>query len=349
MGYINKEKPVLVTGGTGYIASWIVKYLLEEGFKVRTTVRDKNNMNKLAFLEDLNDQYKDKLTIFEADLLSEGSFDEVVQGCELVIHTASPFKIQGIKNAEKELIEPALQGTKNVLESVNNAVSVKRVVLTSSCAAIYGDNTDITYQKNRIFTEDDWNTSSSVQHNPYPYSKTVAEKEAWKKQQSQDKWSLVVINPGFVAGPSLAKRKDSTSIDFLSSFLNGKYKAGIPDLWFAMVDVREVARAHIIAGTKEEAKGRHILVSESVNTTGISDILKENYGHYPLPKGKLPKFLLYIFGPFQGFSWKYVSRNVGIPIYFDNTYSKENLGIQYRPLRETINDQAEQLIRDGIV
>ena len=349
MDYINKEKPVLVTGGTGYIASWIIKFLLEDGYQVRTTVRDKNNKKKLDFLEDLKDQYKDKLTIFEADLLSEGSFDAAVEECELVIHAASPFKVQGIKDAEKELIEPARVGTKNVLESVNKADSVKRVVLTSSCAAIYGDNADINNQPNGIFTEEDWNTSSSVKHNPYPYSKTVAEKEAWKIQQSQDKWSLVVINPGLVAGPSLTKRKDSTSIDFLSSFLNGKYKAGIPDLWFAMVDVREVARAHIIAGTKEEAKGRHILVSESLDTTGIRDILKEKYGDYPLPKGKLPKLMLYIFGPLQGFTWKYVSRNVGIPIYFDNTYSKEDLGIQYRPVRETLFDQAEQLIRDKIV
>ena len=349
MDYINKEKPVLVTGGTGYIASWIIKFLLEDGYQVRTTVRDKNNKKKLDFLEDLKDQYKDKLTIFEADLLSEGSFDAAVEECELVIHAASPFKVQGIKDAEKELIEPARVGTKNVLESVNKADSVKRVVLTSSCAAIYGDNADINNQPNGIFTEEDWNTSSSVKHNPYPYSKTVAEKEAWKIQQSQDKWSLVVINPGLVAGPSLTKRKDSTSIDFLSSFLNGKYKAGIPDLWFAMVDVREVARAHIIAGTKEEAKGRHILVSESLDTTGIRDILKEKYGDYPLPKGKLPKLMLYIFGPLQGFTWKYVSRNVGIPIYFDNTYSQEDLGIQYRPVRETLFDQAEQLIRDKIV
>ncbi len=349
MDYINKEKPVLVTGGTGYIASWIIKFLLEDGYQVRTTVRDKNNKKKLDFLEDLKDQYKDKLTIFEADLLSEGSFDTAVEECELVIHAASPFKVQGIKDAEKELIEPARVGTKNVLESVNKSDSVKRVVLTSSCAAIYGDNADINNQPNGIFTEEDWNTSSSVKHNPYPYSKTVAEKEAWKIQQSQDKWSLVVINPGLVAGPSLTKRKDSTSIDFLSSFLNGKYKAGIPDLWFAMVDVREVARAHIIAGTKEEAKGRHILVSESLDTTGIRDILKEKYGDYPLPKGKLPKLMLYIFGPLQGFTWKYVSRNVGIPIYFDNTYSQEDLGIQYRPVRETLFDQAEQLIRDKIV
>jgi nucleoside-diphosphate-sugar epimerase len=349
MDYINKEKPVLVTGGTGYIASWIIKFLLEDGYQVRTTVRDKNNKKKLDFIEDIKDQYKDKLTIFEADLLSEGSFDAAVEECELVIHAASPFKVQGIKDAEKELIEPARVGTKNVLESVNKADSVKRVVLTSSCAAIYGDNADINNQPNGIFTEEDWNTSSSVKHNPYPYSKTVAEKEAWKIQQSQDKWSLVVINPGLVAGPSLTKRKDSTSIDFLSSFLNGKYKAGIPDLWFAMVDVREVARAHIIAGTKEEAKGRHILVSESLDTTGIRDILKEKYGDYPLPKGKLPKLMLYIFGPLQGFTWKYVSRNVGIPIYFDNTYSQEDLGIQYRPVRETLFDQAEQLIRDKIV
>ncbi len=145
MREIDKSKPVLVTGGSGYVASWIIKMLLEEGIDVHATVRDPLNAKKVDHLTALAKESAGKLKLFKSDLLDTGSFDEPMQGCELVIHTASPFFISGIKNPEEELIRPAKEGTRNVLESAKRNPTVQRVVLTSSVVAIYGDNADITF------------------------------------------------------------------------------------------------------------------------------------------------------------------------------------------------------------
>ena len=117
MREINKSKPVLVTGGTGYVASWIIKMLLEKGIHVHATIRDPSNSKKVDHLTSMANASAGKLKLFQSDLLDIGSFDQPMRDCELVIHTASPFYIKGIKNPEKELIQPAREGTRNVLES----------------------------------------------------------------------------------------------------------------------------------------------------------------------------------------------------------------------------------------
>ena len=341
---------ILVTGGTGYIASWIIKYLLEDGYTVHTTVRNKSNEEKYRHLKEIEDKSKGELKIFEADLLDEGSFKEAMEGVDRVIHTASPFFISGIKDAQKQLIEPAKMGTKNVLETANEIETVKKVVVTSSAAAIYGDNADVYDAPDNTFTEKIWNTSSNLKHQPYSYSKTVAEKQAWEIAEKQHRWILTTINPGFVIGPSLTKRTDSTSIDFVKSIVDGRFKMGVPDLYIGVVDVRDVARAHINAALLEKATSRHILVAETLNALDLAGFVKEKYGeHYPVPKKHLPKFLLYLFGPFMGFSWKYIRLNMGIPMKFDNSFSKENLDIDYRDPKDSILDHINQLIRDRLV
>lgn len=123
----------LVTGGSGFIGLYVVKLLLERGHYVTTTVRSLKNTTKCKPLLDLQAKYSDSLTLFEADLMKDGSFHRAMEGCEVVYHIASPFLVpQQIKDGLKECVEPALQGTKNVLQSANDIESVKRVVLTSS-------------------------------------------------------------------------------------------------------------------------------------------------------------------------------------------------------------------------
>ncbi len=343
------NKKVLVTGITGYIASWVVKYLLDQGFTVHGTVRDKTNEKKLSHFKAMQGTGKGNLVIFEADLLDAGSFKEAMKGCEIVIHMASPFKVMGIKDPQQELINPAVEGARNVLQTVNETESVKRVVFTSSVVAIYGDPIDIKDKNNGVFTEKDWNTTSSLTHQPYSFSKTLAEKEAWKITEAQNRWDLVVINPGFVMGPSLSKRKDSTSIHFMLTLINGQYKTGFPELYFGVVDVRDVAKAHIEAFLKEKASGRHILVNETMNASEIIATIKKHFGNrFEVPQRMLPKWMLYLFGPFQGFSWKYIRTNVDIPFAFDNSWSKKDLGLNYTEISETIRDQVEQLEKDHL-
>jgi nucleoside-diphosphate-sugar epimerase len=347
---IDKNQPVLVTGASGYIASWVVKDLLEAGFTVHATVRDIRNEDKYRHLLVLEGAGGGNLRIFEADLLREGSFAEAMAGCAGVFHTASPFRIQGVKDAQKELIGPALAGTRNVLGAVANTDTVRRVVLTSSMAAIYGDAADVMGYPDATMTEDCWNESSTPTYQSYSYSKTVAEREAWSLAAAQNRWDLVVINPGFVVGPSLTNRRDSTSIDTILSLINGRFKSGVPEIYFACVDVRDVARAHVNAWLRTASSGRHILAAEPLSMLQIASILREHCnGRYPIPTAELPAFLLYLAGPFIGFGWKYIRRNLGIPMKFDNRYSKIDLGMEFRPLRQTLLDHLGQLERDGLV
>ena len=170
--------PVLVTGATGYIASWVIKNLLEQGHTVHATVRDLNKKPSFAHLDKIAAETTGTLKLFKANLLEPNSFDEAMQGCEIVLHMASPFVVSNFKDALKDIIEPAVLGTENVLNSVNKTESVKRVIVTSSIAATYGDAIDIQHTAKNEFDESHWNTTSSETHQPYPYSKVIAERKA---------------------------------------------------------------------------------------------------------------------------------------------------------------------------
>ena len=350
MREIDRSKPVMVSGGSGYLASWIVKMLLEDGIDVNATVRDLSSHDKVEPLEAVAKASPGNLKMFESDLLDSDSFDEPMQDCELVIHTASPFFIQGIKNPEEELIQPAREGARNILESAKKNPTVKRIVHTSSVVTNYGDNVDINLAKNGIFTEDDWNQTSSADHQPYSYSKTLAEKEAWAIAEKQDKWDLLTILPGWILGPSITRRTDSTSIKIMIEFGDGTYKSGVPQLWMGMVDVRDVATAHIKAGFTPEASGRHIVVSDEATLLDIANILRKHFGdEYPFPRRPVPKFLYWLVAPMYGSTRKAVSRNVGIPIKFDNSYSKTDLNMSYLPIEQTIKEHFQQILDDGLL
>jgi len=349
MADIKSSGPILVTGASGYVASWIVHDLLDLGYTVHGTVRNTGNLRKVGHLQGMADAKKGTLRLFEADLLKDGSFSEAMAGCSMVIHTASPFQLN-VKDAKQELIDPALFGTRNILHTVNAQEQVERVVLTSSVAAIYGDAIELADKPEGKFTEADWNLTSDLNHQPYSYSKTIAEKEAWAIAESQERWRLLTINPSFVMGPSLSGRLDSTSVDFMLSMVNGTYKAGVPDLYFGIVDVRDVATAHIRAALSDEAEGRHIVSNVELGVLEMAAILRSEFGKkYPIPRRTLPRWLLYLVGPLRGFSWQYIGRNVGYPIRLDNSYSMEDLGMVYRPVEETLIEQVHDFEKKGLI
>lgn len=342
----------MVTGATGYVAGWLVKKLLDEGLTVHATVRNPNNKEKLKFLSQLAENSKGSIKFFKSDLLTKGSYKEAMQDCELVFHTASPFTVS-VKDPQKELIDPAKLGTRNVLEEASRTESVKRVVLTSSCAAIYGDNIDLKKTPNGVFTEDIWNTSSSLKHGAYSYSKTLAEQEAWKISKQQSHWDLVVINPSLVMGPAINPNAvTSESFNIIKQLGNGTLKAGVPMMGWGIVDVRDLAVAHYQAGFVVSAKGRHITSGHNTTFLGIAKTLLPKYGDkYPIPRKELPKWLLWLVAPMtnEAMTRKFVSKNIGYPWIGDNSKSKKELEVTYRPLAESINDMFEQLIENKII
>ena len=346
---IDTSSPVMVTGATGYVAGWIVKDLLEAGVIVHAPVRDPDNADKLHYLNKIAEDAPGAIKYFKADLLSEGSYADAMAGCSIVFHTASPFRI-GVTDPQKELVDPALLGTRNVLEEANRTSSVQRVVLTSSCVAIYGDNVDLEKTPNGVFTEEIWNTTSSIDHQPYSFSKTVAEKEAWKIAEAQDRWTLVVINPSLVLGPGINPHGASESFNLVRQFWDGALKAGVPDLRIGAVDVRDLSRAHIAAAYLPDAEGRHIVSGHNITFPELAETLIDKYGKdYPIPRRTMPKWLIWIMAPMvnKGMTRKMVSRNMGYPWIADNSKSKRALGMTYRPLKETMTDFFQQMIDSG--
>jgi nucleoside-diphosphate-sugar epimerase len=177
---VNKSNPVLVTGATGYVAGVLIKELLDEGLTVHATVRDASKKDRFQYLQDVADKSPGTIKFFSADLLKQGSFKEAMQGCSVVFHTASPFILSGKDiDPQKDIVEPAVMGTENVLNEATNTTTVKRIVVTSSTTAVNANASDTQKTDNGALTEENWNTGSSLDDRPYQYSKTLAEQKAW--------------------------------------------------------------------------------------------------------------------------------------------------------------------------
>ncbi len=342
--------PILVTGATGYIASWVISKLLEQGYTVHATVRDLNKKQSFAHLEKIAQETSGTLKLFKANLLENGSFDEAMQDCEIVLHMASPFVVTNYKDAVKDIIEPAILGTENVLNSVNKTDSVKRVIVTSSIASTYGDAIDILQTANNEFDESNWNTTSSTTHQPYPYSKVMAERKAWEMAEAQNRWSLVCVNPALVLGPSLTPNTQSGSVEVLEQFANGMTLFGVPPMWNGIVDVRDVADAHILAALNERASGRYIISGGSLSLLEMGKILRQHFGQkFPFPRNQVPKTAFKFIGPLFGYSKDFIEKNMGYPIFFNADKSKKELGMSYRNIETSLTEHFQQLLDDGVV
>ncbi|XP_057956394.1 phenylacetaldehyde reductase-like [Malania oleifera] len=271
-------KVVCVTGASGYIASWLVKLLLRRGYTVKASVRDLNDPKRTEHLLKLEGA-KERLFLFKANLLEEGSFDSVVNGCEGVFHTASPF-FTNTTDPKAELIDPAVKGTLNVLISCAKTPSVKRVVVTSSTAAVSYTGRPRT---TNVVVDETWFSNPQICKESklwYVLSKTLAEEEAWKfvKEKGID---MVTINPAMVIGP-LIQPTLNTSAAAILNLLNGAQT--FPNVSFGWVNVKDVANAHILAFENPSANGRYCLVERVAHYWEIVQTLRRLYPGLPLPE-----------------------------------------------------------------
>ncbi|XP_031740819.1 tetraketide alpha-pyrone reductase 2 isoform X2 [Cucumis sativus] len=305
-----------VTGGTGFIASYLVKTLLENGHHVRTTVRNPD-YGRVGFLWEFNGA-KERLKIVKADLLEEGSFDEAIEGVDGVFHTASPVLVPYDNNIKTTLIDPSINGTVNVLNSCLKANSVKRVVLTSSCSAIRYryDVQQLCLLNESHWTDPDYCKRYNVRTNPsfsvlfhvqrkinsiqsikilrlffsitffiwvfwqlwYAFAKTLAEKEAWR-MAGEHGIDLVVVNPSFVVGPLLTPKPTSTQ-HLVLTIMKGE-RGEYPNCTLGFVHVDDVVAAHILAMENPKASGRIICSSTVAHWSQIIDTLRSKYPSYP--------------------------------------------------------------------
>ncbi|GLU19328.1 hypothetical protein SLE2022_355840 [Rubroshorea leprosula] len=312
------SKIVCVTGASGYIASWLVKLLLLRGYTVKASVRNPDDPNKTKHLLALEGA-EERLQLFKADLLEEGSFDPVVEGCEGVFHTASPF-YHDVKDPQAELIDPAVKGTQNVLNSCKKFPSVKRVVLTSSMAAVAFNGKPRTPD---VLVDETWFSNPDFCRESklwYVLSKTLAEEFAWKfaKENGID---LVSINPAMVIGPLLQPTLNTSAAAVLNII---KGANTFPNLAFGWVNVKDVANAHIQAFEIQSASGRYCLVERIAHYSEIVKILHGLYPSFTLPE-------------------KCADDKPYVPTYLVSKEKVSSLGIELIPLEVSLKETVESL------
>ncbi|XP_074604727.1 uncharacterized protein LOC141858020 [Brevipalpus obovatus] len=344
---------VLVTGASGYVASHIIKQLLDDGRKVRGTVRSLSNEEKVKPLRALVNADKN-LQLVEADLLKEDSWKDAVKGCKYVIHVASPFPNVIPSDPEAELIKPAVDGTLSVLKACSETPEVKRVVLTSSIVAIYDASIPLPEEneQSKTFNEENWTNTEDVHLDTYAKSKALAEKAAWnfvKELPAEKKFELVSINPGLILGPLLTSVLP-TSLDVVKRLLDRSVPA-VAKLCLPICDVRDVAAAHIKALTVPEAAGhRHIVVTTSVWMREIAVILHKEFKPlgYSIPTMVAFNFMVWL-SAFVDKTYKLILSRLSREFKFDTKRMTEVLGITPTDHSKTIIDTAHSLIDMGIV
>ncbi|WP_129668118.1 SDR family oxidoreductase [Phytoactinopolyspora endophytica] len=337
---------VLVTGASGFIAGYCIRDLLERGYAVRGTVRDLSATAKVSHLQGLADRHGADLELVAAGLDSDAGWADAVAGCDHVMHVASPFP-GGTPDNEDELIRPAVDGTLRVLRAAAASGTVKRVVLTSSIAAVSFGHDE---HHPTLRTEQDW---SVVERSPaYQKSKTLAERAAWDyiaAMPANQHLELAVINPGLVLGP-VQTEGVNTSVDVVRMLL-AREQPGSPSIGFATVDVRDLAVAHRLAMELPQAAGnRYICAGGNIWMREIAKVLATEFNPrgFRVPTAGVPTWLVWIVARFDP-TMRLALQLVGREELVSSDRAKRELGWTMRPVQQTIIDTAESLIEYGIV
>lgn len=309
---------VCVTGAAGYIASWLVKLLLEKGYTVKGTVRNPDDP-KNAHLKAL-DGAAERLVLCKADLLDYDAICRAVQGCQGVFHTASP-----VTDDPEQMVEPAVRGTEYVINAAAEAGTVRRVVFTSSIGAVTMDpkrGPDV------VVDESCWSDLEFCEktRNWYCYGKAVAEQAAWEAARRRGV-DLVVVNPVLVVGP-LLQATVNASIAHILKYLDGSART-FANAVQAYVDVRDVADAHLRVFESPRASGRHLCAERVLHREDVVRILAKLFPEYPVPARCSDEV-----NPRKQ------------PYKFSNQKLRD-LGLQFRPVSQSLYDTVKNLQEKG--
>ena len=332
---------VLVSGGSGYIAGYVIRQLVSEGWIVHTTVRSLAREAEVRRILAVDD---DRLRFFAADLTADAGWAEAMAGCSHVAHIASPFPLTAPKS-DDELIVPARDGALRALRA-SKAAGVRRFVMTSSTAAIgygHGDSPG-------PFTEADWTNVEGPNVYAYVKSKTIAERAArdWVAREG-GAIEFCTINPSLVLGPVLSADM-STSVEAVKRLLDGSIP-GLPNLSFPAVDVRDVADIHVRALNAPEMAGERFIASgPTVEMAELAAILRARLGNEArrVPTLRLPDFLVRIAALFDPVM-RQVTGELSKPKTMDASHAQRKLGWKTRAIKDSVIDTARSLFDLGIV
>ncbi|KAK7294014.1 hypothetical protein RJT34_16897 [Clitoria ternatea] len=308
---------VCVTGAGGFIASWLVKLLLEKGYIVRGTVRNPDDP-KNGHLKELEGA-RERLTLHKVDLFDTHSIQAALHGCRGVFHTASP-----VTDNPEEMVEPAVKGTKNVIAAAAEA-NVRRVVFTSSIGTVYMDSNT---SRDGVVDESFWSDLEYCKNtkNWYCYGKTVAEQTAWEvaKEKGVD---LVVVNPVLVIGPLLQPTINASTIHILK-YLTGSAKTYV-NATQAYVHVRDAALAHILVYETPSASGRYICAETSLHRAELVEILAKFFPEYPIPTKCSDE------------------KNPRVKPYIFSNQKLKDLGMKFTPVKQCVYETVTNLQENG--
>ncbi len=337
---------VLVTGATGFIASHCIVKLLERGHTVRGTARSTSRTGALnMLLSDYMDAETD-VPLMAADLQRDNGWDDAVAGVDAILHVASPIP-EALPRDADELIVPARDGALRVLRAAK-AAGVNRVVMTSSVAAIaygWGD------ARPDVLTEEHWSNPDNIKDNTaYTRSKTIAEKAAWDYVAGEGEGlKLTTINPSAVLGPVMGS-DFSASLQIVTQLMQGKLPA-LPRVGFQIVDVRDVAEAHVLALENDVSIGqRYAVADDFMWFSEVATLLRDAYPNHPkkIPSGEMPGWLLKLMAPLNP-PVKQILSELGKRRYVSSEKARSELGWSPLSAREAVLAAADSLLHHKVV
>ncbi|KAK7301652.1 hypothetical protein RJT34_12522 [Clitoria ternatea] len=318
------SKVVCVTGASGAIGSWVVLLLLQRGYTVHATIQDLKDEKETKHLEEMEGA-KSNLRLFEMDLLDIESIFEAIKGCSGVIHLACPNIIGEVEDPEKQILEPAIKGTVNVLKAAKEG-GVERVVCTSSISAIIPSPK---WPADKIKGEECWADLEYCKEKGlyYPIAKTLAEKAGWDFAKETG-FDVVMINPGTALGLLIPPRINSSMAALLTVLKGGKET--YEDFFMGMAHFKDIAMAHILVLENKVASGRHLCVEAIRHFSDLVDIVADLYPEYNVVK--LPK-----------------DTQPGLLRAKDASKKLIDLGVEFTPAEQIIKDAVESLKGKGFV
>ena len=331
-----------VTGASGFIGSHVVANLLARGRKVRATVRDAGDPIRVDHLKGLEIAEGGRLEIVEMDLFDESSVHAAIAGCTDLIHTAAAVRISA-KDPQRQIVDPSVVGTQNVISAIDAAGTVERFVHTSSTAAIR----PMKWKDGQTLTTETWADDATLEDNPYGLAKVLAERivREWHSDGGNGKPRMVTIHPSVVFGPSMSKIHLRGSLSFLDALVKRKVPLLIP-IQINIVDVRDVAEAHVRGLTMGENAGRYLTVSGDMQFSEISRVLREGYPSLKTPRFTVPYLVALLAGPLfdKRITRSWARQHLRRKLYWDATPAERELGMTWKGARESILDSVPGML-----
>ena len=332
------SRKVLVTGANGFLGSHVVAHCLRAGWHVRALVRPPHTIERVAHLQQLAGA-TERLSLVPGDVFDRQGLGTALQGCTAVVHAAAAVTLSA-KNPQKDIVDVAVQGTRNIME-VGRDRGVQRFVLTSSESAM------IRYDRpeDHVFGEDDWCDDANLDNNPYGVAKRESERVLWTAAERFSDVEAVAINPGLVVGPVMCAAHLGSSMSILFDVVSRSHP-GFAPMWHNVVDVAAVAQAHVQALDSTEAVGHRVPIAQE----GMwwRDIAARLSSRYAVQRRELPLWIVRIATWFDPrVNWAVLRPLLGRPYHLDSRRAFEMFDLPTRPIDEALVEAADALVNGG--